>query len=724
MKPTISIIIVYYKVKELLLECVDSIYNSKPKTSFEIIVVDNDEIKTVERKLLKKFPKVKYIKSPKNIGFGAGNNLGARNASGEYLFFLNPDTLVFKNAIDVLYNFLKKDKQTAIVAPLLLDKDNVPFKLQGARELTFLRAIFSLSFLNKLPFNKISSKYYLKEWNKKNKKEVDVVPGTAFMIRRNIFEKIGGFDERFFLYFEEFDLCNRVKKIGYRVFIEPKAKIFHKWGASTKYSTNINEIFAKSRYLYFKKHYGILKALFVEAFLKINKNSLFIFLILLLAIFLRIFNLSQGMVFIGDQGWFYLSARDLLEYGKIPLVGITSSHTWLHQGPLWTYLLSISLFIFKFDPIAGAFVSIMFGLFSTFLIYKIAEVLFSRKVGLISSLLYACSPLIVFSDRTPYHTSPIPFFVLVYYYALSKWISNDKKYFLISIIFIVFLYNFELATFSLFFPFLFLIAYGLYRKRKWVLNVFNKRYIFFSILSFAIPMAPILIYDIFNGFKQTIIFFAWTLYKPLNILYSSNSIFSFGNVLSFLSSGISSIIFSYSELISLFLFIFSLIFIIYRLNKNKNKIENPYFVLFLLIFFSFTSILINKTPSDAYLPMTFPLIVMSIALTIDYLTNFNKLKYIFYLLFFAQVFFNSYTSYMQDQRNYYKVLEDNTNKILFATKGKKYNLIGQGPGSQFQSFTMNYQYLLWLKNSFPSTKNEDLKVIIKSSGNEVDIIKK
>src|ERR1035437_8373192 len=99
----ISIIIVHYKVKEKLFACINSIYLSKPKIAFEIIVVDNDEEKTIGKELLKKFPKVKYVETSVNLGYGGGNNLGVKYASGSHLFFLNPDTLVFKDTINFLF---------------------------------------------------------------------------------------------------------------------------------------------------------------------------------------------------------------------------------------------------------------------------------------------------------------------------------------------------------------------------------------------------------------------------------------------------------------------------------------------------------------------------------------------------------------------------------------------------------------------------------------------
>lgn len=264
----VSIIIVHYKVKKELFDCIQSIVNVRARTPFEIIVVDNDETKTIKQGVKKRFPFAKYVESFGNVGFGAGNNLGAKHAKGDLLFFLNPDTIVLPHALDTLVRFIKKDEKIGIVAPLLVDTSYVPYPLQGTAELTPFTGICSLSFINKLfPLNLISQRYWIKNWDKKMIKEVGVVPGTAFLIQKSVFEKVGGFDERFFLYFEESDLCKRVGECGYTCYIHPEARVVHLWGASSQKRRDVDRIFSESRFLYFKKHFGVVWAYIVEFFL-------------------------------------------------------------------------------------------------------------------------------------------------------------------------------------------------------------------------------------------------------------------------------------------------------------------------------------------------------------------------------------------------------------------------------------------------------------------------
>lgn len=270
----VSIIIVNYNVEKELLDCVRSIKNALIKVNFELIVVDNSQKKMVNPDLKKIFPIVKYIKTQKNKGFGAGNNIGAKVAQGEYLFFLNPDTKVFKNTIEQLVNAFKQDTSIAVVAPLILDKNKNPYLVQGTKTQTPFAAMFSHSAIHTIfPNNPIATRYFLKNWNRKNEINVSVVPGSAFMIKRDIFEKIGGFDEQYFLYFEETDLCLQIERQRLKLVIQPKAYVIHLAGKSTQ-SINRKQILAQSRFYYFKKNFGTFPALLVEFVSRVGKSGI------------------------------------------------------------------------------------------------------------------------------------------------------------------------------------------------------------------------------------------------------------------------------------------------------------------------------------------------------------------------------------------------------------------------------------------------------------------
>lgn len=716
-KIILSIIIVHYKAEKELFTCLRSIKNLKTNVKYEIIIIDNDK-KNIERKLKKIFPSITYIKSKENIGFGTGNNLGAKVAVGDYLFFLNPDTETKEGNLDnLLKNF--NDKNVGIIAPLLLDVENNPFKLQGTRRLTPLAAIFSLSFMHKIwPKNRIANDFWLKDWDKKVKIEADTVPGTAFLVRRKLFQDIGGFDENFFLFFEENDICNRVRDLGYKVIIDPCFKVMHLWGISTKKEKKINEVFSKSRAYYFKKYYGKFSSLFINFFLELRVSFVAFLAIISLGAFLRFDRLGDLMMFIGDQAWFYLSAWDMLFSGIIPLVGITSSHAWLHQGPIWTYMLALMLLISDFHPVAGSVLSSFIGVVTIFLTYKIGSDFFSRKIGLLASLLYATSPLIIIHARMSYHTSPIPFFAGLFIYSLISTVKGKANWFPVSLLSLSLLYNFELAT-VVFAPVLLMVLFfGFVRKEKWFKKVLERKIISISLLAFLLPMIPVLIYDFRNDFAQTIKFGGWFIYKGLQAtgLLERNISEPFLNVINFFIAKISIIIFAYSQSISILLLLVGLLIAAYKMLENK--ITSPLNIIFASTLIPLFGFFLAGVSSEAYLPMLFPGIILLMSFAIGTLSV--KHKYAIAVIVVSISGFNAIYVYKNDYligkpQGYGPSLTrriEATKKILEEAKGRKYNIEGKGKGANFETFIMNYEYLAWWLGKNPPTKEKQELVFV------------
>jgi 4-amino-4-deoxy-L-arabinose transferase-like glycosyltransferase len=394
------------------------------------------------------------------------------------------------------------------------------------------------------------------------------------------------------------------------------------------------------------------------------------------------------MPFIGDQGWFYLSARNILLTGKVPLVGITSSHTWLHQGPLWTYMLAGVLFVFKYNPISGAYLTALFGGLTALLMYKLGTLMFSKKTGVIAGLIYSCCPLVVIFDRMPYHPTPIPFFVVLYIYLICKWVNGNIRSFPAILFLLAILYNLELATFILFFPLLILLIYGLIKKRLWAKNLFNRKTAVFSLISIIVPMLPVIIYDFSNKFHQTIVFFLWVFYKPFNILInkSAQSV-NVTEMIKFLLLAIQRLVFGPSLIVAALLFISSLFVLFYLVFKQRIQIGESKFILLFLLTFSTCGILMSGTPSDAYLPMIFPSTIFTISIFIEFIINKRGTKYLGILIFTIVIIGNVYSvkniifGYDFDYRM------QAVNKVINLTKGTQYNLLGKGVNSQYESYT-------------------------------------
>lgn len=720
----VSIIIVNYKVREELFSCLDSIRKSKTKVKYEVIVVDNDEEKTLGKELSKKYSEVVYVPSRKNLGFGGGNNLGAEKAKGEFLFFLNPDTEIQPGAVDILIKHLEKNTKTAIVAPVLLDEGKNIIPLQGAKTLTPIRATLSFSILARLyPKNKVANEFWINSWDRKTTKKVETVPGTAFVIRKKIFDEVKGFDDKFFLYFEEYDLCKRVCSIGKEIYLIPKAKLIHKMGRSTGKSNReyINKIFERSRFYYFKKNFGIIKAFLVWLVFSLNKKSLILLGILSLGAFLRFHRLSELMAFIGDQGWFYLSARDLVLGKSFPLVGIASSHPWLHQGPLWIYLLAPVLWIGKFNPVSGAYLSGIIGTGTIILIYQFCKDNFSQRIAFLSAFFFAASPFIVINDRTPYHTSPIPFFTILYLIFLTKWVKGNYKFFPLVLFSVSVLYSFEIATLILSSSLVFLLLYGFYKKKEWFLKTMKKNIIAFSVLLFFIPLLPVLIYDFRNGFPQTLKFSAWLIYRGLILVgvlqKSSLENSSFAQAFFYFLDTYNKLVFIPNFYASLIILFSSLLFGIMKVFLYfKKKDENIAFVVvFLTTLVSIVGFIVNKVPSGAYTPVMYPGIVILFAFLVESLFRKWKSLAIFFVFFvvFSNINFILKSNFLTSKKTntYSATIQERlkvSRQVVEKARGKKYSLKMLGPNGKFESYSMNYEYIGWWLGNEPAKTQQKL----------------
>lgn len=724
-KVEVSIVIVQYKVKKILLSCIQSIIIQTKNINYEIIVVDNDEIKNLKVDLYKKFPEVVYIPN-ENKGFGQGNNVGASVAKGEYLFFLNPDTRLINNAVFELLQFLKKDKKIGIVAPILTHENKSTFELQGLSTLTPIRGVMALSFINKLfPTNRISKRYWLSGWDKSKKKMVDVVPGTAFMISKKLYEQVRGFDENFFLYFEEFDLCKRIVDLGYKIFIIPNGKVEHLWGKSTSQRNDINAVFAKSRFYYFKKHFGVLSGLIVEMFTRASISILFKALLLILSLFLLLYQLPTLMTFIGDQAWFYLSARDMLMGKEVPLVGITSSHTWLHQGALWTYLLAAALWLGNFNPVSGGYLSVVVGFLTIITLYVVTRTMLGEKVALASSILYITSPLVILHVRMPYHTTPIPLFTLLYFLSLYLWIRGNNTFFGLSLFFLAILYNLELATVVLLAPLLLISLFGFIKKQKYIKTLTIKN-IYHSLLFMLIPMIPVLIYDSTHGFRQTIVFGGWLVMNGLRTIgitfYQTITPEQSINIYEFTYSLFQKLIFLPHGVIALGLLITSVVYALQILIKQIIERKVNAGLLLSILWFTLTIIFYfgNKTPSEAYLPMLFPVVFILIAYFLSALLR-GRLLFIIIIgiICILNVVYLLKDNYLTSNPSSVtlQMRENITQKIIVDSSGNPFQIKGKGSGSQFESFLMPYEYLLWLDGYAPSkTKQENVFILEEREG--------
>lgn len=219
----VSVIIVTHNSASHIKVCLESLLNKLPKDS-ETIVVDNDSSDDTVS-IIKEFKSVKLIESKENLGFGKGVNQAAKNASGEYFFIQNPDTKITDNAIEKLLEFAR-DKEFGIIAPQLIKPEG------GIQEsVTNLPTIWNAIKEFYLGI-KHSYSQYVPDTDEAI--EVECVYGAVMLIKKSIFEKLRGFDEKYFMYFEDLDLCRRIKEMGQKIYYLPFIKIYHEVGGTIK----------------------------------------------------------------------------------------------------------------------------------------------------------------------------------------------------------------------------------------------------------------------------------------------------------------------------------------------------------------------------------------------------------------------------------------------------------------------------------------------------------
>ena len=229
----ISVIIVNYNTKNLLKECIDSIRNNVENISYEIIVVDNASQDGSADMVLSLFPDVKLIKNKINTGFGTANNIGVDIAKGKYIFLFNSDAILVSDTVSNLYRFLKKNRSYAMVGPrvVLPDMTRQP-KICGELPTVF-RIFNDTIFLSTLLPN-ISLFRGINTDTPSKETSLGWISGVCMLIRKEAFKSVGGFDERFFLYSEDMDLCRRIRDKGWEIAHIDDFPIIHKCGGSTK----------------------------------------------------------------------------------------------------------------------------------------------------------------------------------------------------------------------------------------------------------------------------------------------------------------------------------------------------------------------------------------------------------------------------------------------------------------------------------------------------------
>lgn len=257
----LSVIYVYYNSADVIFKSIDSLFSNQTSFDIEIIVVVNKCTDIPLDKLANYSNKVKVIFNDENVGFGKGCNIGAKNAEGNYLLFLNPDTIVAENVLRKIFNIMESDKTIGLANCKLLTEKNEIQKNVIYKKYNLIVIISELFFLFKIPLLKkiiLKNFYSIKELNKEQYPKV--ISGAFMFFRKTAFVEINGFDEDFFMYGEDKDISLRVGK-KYKIFYTPEVSVIHLGDSSLGVYPSVHKLkmMYSNQLLNVEKNFGLLQ---------------------------------------------------------------------------------------------------------------------------------------------------------------------------------------------------------------------------------------------------------------------------------------------------------------------------------------------------------------------------------------------------------------------------------------------------------------------------------
>ncbi len=268
-----SIIIVNWNVREYLKLCLDSIHRRTNAYTIEVIVVDNGSTDGSLEMLRDEYPWVQVKAQGMNRGFARANNIGLAQAQGRYVFILNPDTELHEGVLESLISFMDDHPGVAVAAPQIVNADGSFQKGSIRRDPTITSQVIILLKLQYLLSHvKVMRRYYADDFDPSLQQDIDQPMGAAMFIRKEVLDRIGFFDEGFFLWFEEVDLSKRFREAGERIRYIPHVLVTHHGGRSFSQSLPLvkQKLFNRSALHYYSKHYGLRGYLSILATVPLN----------------------------------------------------------------------------------------------------------------------------------------------------------------------------------------------------------------------------------------------------------------------------------------------------------------------------------------------------------------------------------------------------------------------------------------------------------------------
>lgn len=261
--PSVSLIVVSYNTSDLLRKCLQSVYANPPSGELEVFAVDNASRDDSVEMVRNEFPQVRLIANELNMGFAAANNQAYAEAKGDYVVLLNPDALLLSDSLDRAVSFMEEHPNCALCGGKIVNPDGTLEPSARRFDTPFYKFLRLSGLIEKIPGLKDND---YSDFAHDTPLKVDWVPGTFTCYRRSVLDELGFFDERFYLYSEELDLCLRVNRAGLDVYFIPDAAVTHIGGACSK--TRDDEEFdiggsqvlkfrVRAESLFYRKNYGL-----------------------------------------------------------------------------------------------------------------------------------------------------------------------------------------------------------------------------------------------------------------------------------------------------------------------------------------------------------------------------------------------------------------------------------------------------------------------------------
>jgi N-acetylglucosaminyl-diphospho-decaprenol L-rhamnosyltransferase len=256
----LSVIVVTHNDRGHLENCLESLARADGANDMEIYVVDNASTDGTPEFVADKYPEIHLVLLTENMGFSKANNIGLRQCRGQSVMFLNPDTALPKNGLTGLLAALDNPAVGA-VGPILYNREN-HFQVSFGGRRTFFRELIQKGVLNPCLKRRIG--------RLQRPRRVTWISGACLCVRREVLDGVGGFDEHFFLYFEDIDLCYRIRKANWEILVHPEIKIFHAGGASTgRQPLRSRYYYRRSQIYFYRKHNGPLSRGLLKLYLAV-----------------------------------------------------------------------------------------------------------------------------------------------------------------------------------------------------------------------------------------------------------------------------------------------------------------------------------------------------------------------------------------------------------------------------------------------------------------------